>query len=91
MQIAIPIHAAEGIGHAKAAAGLEVALFQMLKFAPWLMLGMAGQMNLAVFRDDRAALVHQNGGVVAPGDAGLDRQLGIAEVKPDTDLAREVE
>src|SRR5439155_4386687 len=86
-----PHHAAKGLGHAETAARLEIALFQMLEFAPGLVLGMAGQMDLAISGDDRAASIDQNGGVIAPDNSGLDRQLGITKVKSDADLASEIE
>ena len=86
-----PHHAAECVDHTEAASRLEIALLQMLKLAPRLVLGVAGQMDLAVFRDDRAALVDQDRRVVAVAIRSLDRQLGIAEVKPDAALAREIE
>src|SRR5260370_35259265 len=48
--------------------------------------GMAGQVDLAIAADDLAVRRDQDGGVVAPGRAGLPRQLGIAEIEADAEL-----
>src|SRR5579872_3715239 len=84
-------HAAEGVDHAESRTWLEVTFLQMLKGSPWLVFGMSRQMNLAVFGNDRAAPVHQNGRVVTMGHTVLDGEFGIAEIKADSKLAREVE
>src|SRR5215468_10010523 len=63
-------------------AHFEVTLFQMLKGTPRLVLGMTGEMDLAVFADEAAGLVHQDRGVEASRRAsGLAHELGIAETE----------
>src|SRR5262249_11167590 len=70
-------------------AHFEVTLFQMLKGAPRLVLGMTGEMDLAVFADGAARLVHQDRGVEASHRASrLTYELGIAETEADAETAR---
>src|SRR5580692_9943947 len=53
----------------------------MLKRIVRPVIGMAGQMNLAVFADDCAFLVDQNRRVVVMGLAALPLKLGVAQIK----------
>src|SRR5205814_4980665 len=69
-------------------ADLEVALLEMLKRAPRLVLGVAGQMDLAIREDDTASRVDENRRVVAMTVPGL---LGVAEAKAESEPARLVE
>ncbi len=55
------------------------------------MLGMAGQVDLAVAAEDASVRRDQDGRVVAFGFAGLDRQLGIAEIETDAESGRRLE
>ena len=72
-------------------ADFEIALFEMLKRRIGQMLGMSRQMDLAVPADDPPVAFDQDRGVVAVELALFLRQLGIAEVKADAELAGEVE
>src|SRR5215510_2792748 len=73
-------------------AHFEVTLLQMLKGAPRLVLGMTGEMDLAVFADGAAGLVHQDRGVEASHRAsGLTHELGVAETEADAETARLLE
>ena len=69
-------------------ARLEIALLQMLPGAVRLMLGMTGQMHLAVLADDTALVVHQDRGVEMVAILG---QLGIAQIEADAPLRRLLE
>ena len=53
-----------------------------------LVLGVPGQMHLAVFADDRAVGPDQDGGIEAPA---LGRQFRIADIETDAELLRFVE
>ena len=78
--------AAEGAPDRKAEiARLEIALLEMLKRIVRPVVGVAGQMHLAVFADDRGILVHQDRGVVAVGRAVLLRKFGVAEIEADAE------
>src|SRR4029078_12967581 len=69
-------------------AGLEIALLQMLKGALGIVLGMAREMDLAVFPDNLAALVGQYAGVEM---VSVGRQLGVAKVHRDPVLRGAIE
>ena len=56
-------------------ADFEIAFFEMLELALRIELGVAGQMDLAVFADDIAGLVDQNRGVVVVGLRRLPRSV----------------
>jgi hypothetical protein len=60
----------------------------MLKRAPGLVLGMAGQVHLPVLANDPPAAVDQDRAVEAPA---LGRQLGMAQIEPDAELGRGLE
>ena len=88
----MPIEAAHGARHRPAEiADLEIALLEVLEGAPGLVLGMARQVDLAVFQRDRARLVDQDRGVEAARAAVLPRQLGEAEIEADAERLRLVE
>src|SRR5215469_865694 len=88
-------HAHDGALHAPHAkplvADIEVPLLQMLERRMRQMLGMAGEMNLAVAADNAPAGIDEDRRVVMPRLALLLRQLGIAEIEPDAELRREIE
>ena len=69
-------------------ADFEVALFQMLNRAFGVELGMAGQVNLAVFQHDLAGGVDQDGGVVVVPVRGA---FGVAEVEGQVEAAGGIE
>lgn len=69
-------------------ANLEVLLLQVLERRLGLVVRMAGQMDLAVAADDVRLVVHQYGGVEAPA---VLRELSVAQIEADAQLAREVE
>src|ERR1700691_4656309 len=62
-------------------ARLEVALFQMLEASLRSVIGVAGQVHFAVFADDAARFVDQNGRVEAVFAPALLDQLGIADAE----------
>src|SRR5688572_16033591 len=72
-------------------ARLEIALLQMLVNAVGLWLGMARQMHLAVFADDRSVAADQDRSVEAARSALLLPKLGVAEIKADAQLLGLVE
>ena len=72
-------------------AWLEIALLQMLMSAVRLRLGMAGQMDLAVFADDVAVAVDEDRCVEAALAAVFIDKLGVAEIETDAELLRFVE
>src|SRR5438477_1778756 len=88
-------HAHDGALHAPDAEAfvpdIEIALLQMLKWRLRQMLGMAGEMDLAVPADDAAIGINEDRRVVMPRLALLLGQLGIAEIKADAELLREIE
>src|SRR6516225_5192492 len=51
---------------------------------------MPGQVDLAVAADDAAVALDQDRGIVMPRLAPFLGQLGVAEVKPDVELTREI-
>ena len=57
----------------------------MLELAGRIGLGMAGQMDLAVFGDDGAAAIDQDGGVEAPLAPFLDHPFRIAQMEGDAE------
>jgi len=69
-------------------AGFEIAFFQVLEGPFRIVLGMAGQMDLAVFAGDRASIVDEYGGVEVPP---LRCQFGIPEIEPDPEFRRQIE
>ena len=78
--------AAQGVVHRKAeVARLEIALLQMLERPPWLMLGMARQMDLAVLAGDPPAPVDQDRAVEMPAFRG---ELGVAQIEGDAEFGR---
>ena len=83
--------AAKGLVHTKVFAGCEVTFFQMLEFAPGLVLEVTGHVDLAVLAHNLAALVHEDGGVVLHELALFLRQLGIAQVKANAQIACQLE
>ena len=88
----MPTTASNAAPHLEAlVADLEVALFEVLKGRVGQMLGMPGQVDLAVAPDDPAVTLDQDRGVVAVELALLLGQLGIAEVEADTEFAGEIE
>jgi hypothetical protein len=79
-------HAAEGAPHAEAqVADLEVSLLEVLERAIGLVLGVAGQVDLAVFPDQAPAGVDEDRGVVPMSDAALDDELRVAEIEAETE------
>ena len=72
-------------------ADVEVPFFEMLKGRIRQMLGMAGQMDLAIAADDPAVALDQDGRVVMARLALLLCKLGIAEVKPDSQFLGQIE
>src|SRR5204862_5138501 len=78
-------HAHDGVLHAPypeaLVADIEVALFKMLERRLRQMLGMAGQVYLAVAPDDASVGIDQDRGVVMPRLAVFLGQLGIAQVE----------
>ena len=55
------------------------------------MLGVAGQVDLAVLADDAATLVDEDRGVVVPCDAVFMGEFGKTQVEADPELTRAVE
>jgi hypothetical protein len=56
--------------HRKAeVAGIEITLFQMLKRSGGVVFVMAGKVNLAIFADDPAGWIDQNGRIEALSSA----------------------
>ena len=85
-------HAAERTPDRKAqVAYLEVALFEVLERDALAMIGVAGQMDLAILADDLAVRADQDRGVVAVSRAALLRDLGVAEMEADLELGGELE
>src|SRR5882672_8123776 len=72
-------------------ADLEISFLQVLEAPPWFVLDVAGQVNLAVLRDDGAALIDQDRGVEAARAAALLQQFRITEIKSDADRAGDIE
>src|SRR6266853_5157512 len=72
-------------------ADVEIALFEMLEASIGQMLGMPGQVDLAVASDDPPVALDEDRGVVVPDLALLLGQLGIAEIEAHTQLLRQVE
>src|SRR5689334_9303463 len=70
---------------------IEIALLQMLERRLREMLGMAGEVDLAVAADDMPGGIDEDRGVVVPRRALLLRQLGITEIEADAELLREIE
>ena len=62
----------------------------MLPFSLRQVIGMAGQMHLAVFADDGAGLVHQNAAVEPLGLAAVFDHLREAQAKADAMFRRPV-
>ena len=62
-------------------AHIEVTLLEVLEGAPGLMVGMAGQVHLAVLANDAAGGVDEDRGVVAAGATTLESQLGRAQTE----------
>ena len=84
--------AAERAEHREAqVADFEIALLEILERTPRLVLGVAGQVNLAVLAEDAAVLVDENRRVVAMRRSVFDRELRVAQVEADAELARAVE
>ena len=78
-----------GFPHAEAqVADFEELLLQVLERRLGLVVGMAGQVDLAVLADDPGLAVHQDGGVELAPFRG---QLGVAQVEADAEFARGVE
>ena len=78
--------AAQRLPHREAeVAHLEIALLQVLELALGLVLGVAGQVDLAILADDRARIVDQDGRVEAAGFPALPCKLRVAEVKGDAE------
>src|SRR6516225_2422338 len=72
-------------------ANIEIPFFEMLERRIGKMLGMSGKVDLAVAPDDPPIGLEEDRGVVMAGFAFLLRQLGIAEIKADTELLRQIE
>ena len=72
-------------------ADVEVALLEMLERSGRLVLGVAGQMDLAILPDDAADGVHEDRRVVAAGDAGLLGDLRVAHTEREAQAARLLE
>ena len=72
-------------------AGFEIAFFEMLKRSPRFVLSVAGKVDLAVFADDIAALVDQNGGVEMMGAPALAHHFRVAQIKANTEFHRSFE
>ena len=84
-------HAAERAPDREAqVADLEVALFQVLEWDARAVIGVAGQIDLAVLADDPAVRADQDRGVVAVPRAAFFCELGVAEVEADLELGREL-
>src|SRR5262249_21752004 len=67
-------------------ADLEVTLLQVLERRLGQVLGMTGQVDLAVAADDLALGVDQDRGVEPTCAARLLRELGVAEIESDAQL-----
>ena len=72
-------------------ADIEIALFEVLERRLRQVLGMAGQMDLAIAPDDMPGRIDQNRGVVMALLALLLGQFGITEIEPDPEFLREIE
>src|SRR3984893_6559280 len=70
---------------------VEVALLEMLERILRPMVGMPGQMDLAVLADDAGLAIDDDRGVVVARLLILDRQFRVAEVKPHLQSLRFVE
>ena len=85
-------HAHDRILHAPGAktqvAHLEVFFFQMLEGGLRFVIGVTGQMNLAVFANDIARRRHQDSGIEATCLAVDLGELGIAQIKADAIATR---
>ena len=82
----------KGAPHLEAlVADIEIALFEVLERCVRQVLGMPQATNLAVTAEDMAVGADQERGVVTPGFALFLGQLGIAQIKPDLQLARQIE
>jgi hypothetical protein len=64
---------------------LEIALLQVLKGIVRPVVGMAGQMHLAILADNLRVLVDQDRGVVAACRAVLLGQFGVAQIETDAE------
>src|SRR5207248_976265 len=72
-------------------ADLEVALFEMLERRIGQVLRMPREVNLAVAPNDPPVGLDEDRGVVTTDLASLLRQLGIAKIKADPELPRQIE
>ena len=84
--------AAPGAPGAKAqVANLEATFLQVLEWCAWVVVGVAGQVDLAVFADQRTIAIDQDRAVEAARAPATAIEFAITQVKADTQAASFVE